>query len=148
MFASNNFMFHHEASDIYTIYAEHARGLQRNIAKMASMTIYNNALGTKLVHSLSEYLQRRMSEYRFFCRDNLRTISERNNYIVALVKCIETNDVKGQLDMLNDKKIVRFKGFFSRRLYDMLVAYRNELCPTSSNERNDICLTRLRAQKS
>lgn len=147
MFASNC-LFKHEASDIYTIYADLGVGLQKNIARMNGITIPNNSIATNLIHSLSQYMHHRMQEHRFFCSDNLRTLSDRNNYIVGLVKCIEMNDVAGQLAMLDEKKIRRFKGFFSRRLYDILAAYRNELSPTSSNDTNHIALTSLRRQKS
>ncbi len=76
------------------------------------------------VQQLSGYLKTRKSEIRIIGEFQLE---DRATFIHELTSLIEKNDIIQQLDKLKEKNICHFKGFFTQRLYDKLVARRTEL---------------------
>ena len=51
-------------------------------------------------------------------------MQSRSDFVSKLINITNTTE---QLNMLDEKNIRRFKGFFTQRLYDILVARRTEL---------------------
>ncbi len=109
--------------------------IKRNAHRLFEFKFQNNHDATRLVNKLGNYLSARVDEYRFTFFQGMRGVAERNNYIVSLVKLIESNNISEQRKVLEEKNIKRFKGFFSSRLYDILVEYRNSLQKHSPGDR-------------
>ena len=79
--------------------------------------------GADFLTKLSEYLNRRKNEIHFFSPNNTQ-MQSRSDFVSKLINITNTTE---QLNMLDEKNIRRFKGFFTQRLYDILVARRTEL---------------------
>lgn len=114
------------------------RGIKGNARRMSNLNFNHNPAAVTLVQQLGAYLNQRIDEYRFIFFQGMGTVMERSNFMVTLVKSIESNNVSEQLKLLEERNIKRFKGFFSQRLYDILVDYRNKLIVNPS-QKNTQC---------
>ncbi|CAN5277630.1 hypothetical protein BH10PSE19_BH10PSE19_03050 [soil metagenome] len=80
----------------------------------------------KFVQELKGYLSNRKAEY-VKDWDNLTEITNRSTFIQGLIPLMKRGDVAGQIDMLKEENIKPFKGFWSKRLYNIFVTRREEL---------------------
>lgn len=78
------------------------------------------------LQKLSNYLGNRRLEV-FCCSSNAQQIQKRSLFIEQLIPLINGNSITGLLEKLKEENIQKFKGYFSQRFYDELVAIRNEL---------------------
>jgi hypothetical protein len=93
------------------------------------------------VDNLSDYKQMREKETWLFF-GNRTQIQTRSRFIKDICDAIKDNDVEKQLSMLRESEIRRFKGYFSHRLYDLLLAQRHQLA------KNPITRLRVMEQKN
>lgn len=86
----------------------------------------SDAKNNTFARELGRYLDTRRNAIHLFCDDNAQ-VANRSAFIRTLVTHITNNDVVQQVNMLREENIRRFKGFFTQRLYDILVSRRIEL---------------------
>ena len=78
--------------------------------------------GPPCLIELANYLEKRMGERHLFSDDTIQ-LSKRAAFIENLLK----SEMPKRLQLLDEKNIIVFKGFFTQRLYDALVNYRQAL---------------------
>lgn len=115
------------------LFVDQERHAARNVVQKAQevinecrSTIVGNDLDRKFVDKLSEYLQKRSREIHLFSFNNSQ-IDKRTQFIQNFIAAVKGNNVSAQMNLLSEKHIRGFKGYFSQRLYDILVERRNEL---------------------
>ncbi len=86
----------------------------------------DDAETNKFVQALGKYLDTRRKVIHLFSNDNAQ-VADRTSFIEKLLPFIRSNNIDQQVAMLQDEKIRHFKGFFTQRLYDLLVARRTVL---------------------
>jgi hypothetical protein len=91
-------------------------------------------------NSLLDYLAKRRDENHFFSF-NTDQVATRAQFINKMLNALKNNDLTTQKVLLNSKEMLSFKGFFSSRLYDLLVERRGALNERLANRKMESVTT-------